>query len=170
MGKLGQAGHDFVTTGRSGSTRKGDSLVPMVMRWNSWYLWASVMALGASAASARNKDAYAGASSNGAAPAAQPQRYDFSGSFPPIVEGLDEEMAPGAEPADGAPAVSERGEAAQADPAIEPAGADAEAPPAREDADINQEDLVPIHAGLSLDWASSAKLMRDRLLSYPAPA
>ncbi len=36
----------------------------------------------------------------------------------------------GAEPADGAPAALERGEAAQADPAIEPGAADAEAPPA----------------------------------------
>ena len=34
---------------------------------------------------------------------------------------------------------------------------------------INEDDLVLIHTGLRLDRMSTTKLMRDRLLSYPAP-
>jgi hypothetical protein len=38
-----------------------------------------------------------------------------------------------------------------------------------QDDEINENDLVIIHTGLRLDKTSTVKLMRDRLLSYPAP-
>ena len=80
-----------------------------------------------------------------AIPGRGPETFDISGAMPAIAEvNEDEVMRP--------TAIGERPDSSAA-----------------VDEEINESDLVNIHTGLRLDKTSPVKLMRDRLLSYPAP-